>query len=243
MVVVSPLLVSSDLQFYSYCPPLHLQILASGSLFCVIAMLLKITVGFPAVGYYDCFLFNPPFNRRQQSCFVSFVHCHHAEDIFHSVSFSIPPNTHCPTTWCPRRYFRFPNLLSSIWTMVASPPMFRLLSNIVISQTSRQKSVPVYVCTTCYPSSRVIWLCLLNILTPLVRELEYFLQYRVTLRELASPSYWCLCPVSFAVCLYSAVPFQAIWSVVACQYFHFYVPVRTELWLSKWAFRHWSATQ
>ena len=77
MVVVSPLLVSSDLQFYSYCLPLHLQILASGSLFCVIAMLLKITVGLPAVEYYDCSWFDPPFNQRQQSSFVSFVHCHH----------------------------------------------------------------------------------------------------------------------------------------------------------------------
>ena len=35
MVVVSPLLVSSDRQFYYYCLPLHLQILVSGPLFCV----------------------------------------------------------------------------------------------------------------------------------------------------------------------------------------------------------------
>ena len=40
-------------------------------------MLLKIAVGFPAVGYYDCSWFNPPFNQWQQSSFVSFVHCHH----------------------------------------------------------------------------------------------------------------------------------------------------------------------
>ena len=35
-------------------------------------------------------------------------------------SSSIPPNTHCPSTLCPRWYFHFPTLLSSIWTTFPS---------------------------------------------------------------------------------------------------------------------------
>ena len=55
------------------------------------------------------------------------------------LSCSIPPNTHCPLTRCNRWYFCFPNLLSSICTIFPSAPIFWLLSNIVISQTSGQK--------------------------------------------------------------------------------------------------------
>ena len=55
------------------------------------------------------------------------------------LSSSIPPNTHCPSTWCPLWYFLLPNLLSSIWTTFPFPPSFSLFSRSVISHTSQQK--------------------------------------------------------------------------------------------------------
>ena len=40
------------------------------------------------------------------------------------LSSSIPPSTHCPSTWCPLWYFLLSNLLSSIWTTFPFPPSF-----------------------------------------------------------------------------------------------------------------------
>ena len=96
-------------------------------------------------------------------------------------------------------------------------PIFWLLSNIVISQTSRQKmaqSTPVPL------ASRIVheW-------SESVQDLDKTSTWtcvfsptsHVASSRPASPSYWCLRPVSFTACLYSALLFQTIWTVVACR--------------------------
>ena len=56
----------------------------------------------------------------------------------HLLESSIPPKIHCPSTLCPQWYFRFPNLLSSIWTTFPSPHNFSLFLWIVTSHICRQ---------------------------------------------------------------------------------------------------------
>ena len=54
-------------------------------------------------------------------------------------SLQIPPNTHCPSTTRPTLYFLFPNLDSSISTILPSPPIFLGRDTTWFTQTSRAK--------------------------------------------------------------------------------------------------------
>ena len=105
-----------------------------------IAMLFEIAVRFPAVGYYNCSWFNPLFYQGQQSCFVSFVDCHHKTfptllldssknplsfDVMSSMLFSLSKFA----------FINLDNLSFSAYFLTA-------ITNL------SAKAVPVYACTT-----------------------------------------------------------------------------------------------
>ena len=109
---------------------------------------------------------------------------------------------------------------------------FRLLFNLLLirSSTARgsgtsvllrwslQKSAPV---PRASHSSRVIWPFWRSWHHQYVKiKLEHFLQCHVTLSKPSSYPR----SVSFTSCLYSVLPFQTIWSIVACHYFLFFLP-------------------
>ena len=111
-----------------------------------IPMLFKIAVRFPAVRYYDCSWFNPPFYQRQQSCFVSFVHCHH--------------KTFSAVLLDPSKYPLFFDVMSSMIFSLAKfafinldnlsfPAYFFTIVEHCNFTNFSTKAGPIYACTTC----------------------------------------------------------------------------------------------